>query len=1502
MGSPSKCLSLHGTAIDLERLQSEAIDSSVLEVAKRHLAEYQADLQSIEEQVKAAYAEQFTADAQESQAETSINRFNQTQRGSYTPDTNTITLTEQADLSTFLHESGHMFLELQMRMISQLMQEDALVGTSEMQKQLIKDTETLLQWFGLERIEDWFNLDFEAKRAHHEKFAESFEVYLFEGKAPSLALQRLFSTFRQWLRKVYEHAKSYLDDAQLSDEVRQVFDRMLATDEEIKRVNQARSLMPLFESPETSGMTPDAFAAYQAAHDAQTDEAMETLALKGVKDMQWLGNAKNRTLKKLQKQHDEARRMVRAQVRFDVMSQPGYRAWSFLTGKIAPEDRVKSFEALKNNPNAVQEDRDSLFTAIAKLGGLDYEEVSSTWAYDQPGRAKMPVFGKPVVRKTGGLSLENMAERLLQHGYLTPDANGKHDLREFEDKFDAELRGDFQYSVQFDGGDWYGKDAVAGSHVVNPSALKNGRFDIDALKSMDLPNTVLSALVSRGMTANQGFHPDVLSDVLPGFDSGDALARTMADIEPPNEVIERLTDERMLIEHAELSSPDAIERAANEAVSNAAHTRFLKTEIEALDKATGKKSVLSQTADMMARQIIDRLKIRDLKPHLYARAEARAAKAAKDYLKKGRREQAAAEKRNQLLNNFAAKYAFEAEDELDKWLKYFKGFYKNTNKADPLDIEDLNFILALLDKYDFKWISNRRLSDNLKIRDWVQSRIASGEPIPYLSEAILSGPELAAYLRGIEVRDANGELIYADEIEQTKRLADAIDASQRKYYKEATIEEMRGLYDTIQALETAARLRQKAFTSDKNETIAQIQQDLSASIAEYGGKGGKNVGHKTDWFGSKWQSVQGFTANHVKVPMWARIMDGGQDGGPVWRYIVKPANDRANLESRMKSEVTAKLDAILRPITDKASISDKAFKGRVIPGLGFSMTWQERFAVALNVGNESNYQRLEGGGIAGKRETLSPREIQAILSTLTADELMSVQAIWDLIESYKPLIQEQLKRMNQREPVWITPRPIHITSADGQDVRLRGGYFPVVFDTRASTQAKANDKASTLKEAMQAANNQATTRRSFLKERVQAVKRPLLLSQQSIYSGINDVIHSLAWQEWLMDVNRFLKAGGATDKAILEYYGADVRDVFHDWRDDIVLGQRRMDHVLERAAGFLRRNVSLAAMAFNVNTALLQPLGLFNSGARIGWGWLGRGLERYIEDPIEATQEARRLSPFLQNRMLNRFRDLNELQTMVSSDSRYDQMLGQYGFWLMVQAQSVADVPTWWGAYYQAMERDPLDESLAIALADQAVKDSQGGGEDVDLSGMERGGALLKLFTAFYSYMATTTSLSYGQIKINANKKQAQRQNAKTAVNLLLVLGVAPQLGWMLKEALQPGGDDDDELLPKMIKEELAFLFGLVVLGREVGSMISAGLHNYHGPPGFRMLVDSFQLAEQSQQGEFDTAFRKAFINTLGDFTGIPSAQINKSITGIEALYEGNTQNPSAVALGFKSN
>ena len=64
-----------------------------------------------------------------------------------------------------------------------------------------------------------------------EKWADAGLTYLMEGKAPSQALRGVFSRFADWLLALYRSFKGMVS---MTPEMRDVFDRLLATQDEIQ--------------------------------------------------------------------------------------------------------------------------------------------------------------------------------------------------------------------------------------------------------------------------------------------------------------------------------------------------------------------------------------------------------------------------------------------------------------------------------------------------------------------------------------------------------------------------------------------------------------------------------------------------------------------------------------------------------------------------------------------------------------------------------------------------------------------------------------------------------------------------------------------------------------------------------------------------------------------------------------------------------------------------------------------------------------------------------------------------------------------------------------------------------------------------------------------------------------------------------------------------------------------------------------------------------------------
>lgn len=136
-----------------------------------------------------------------------------------------IGLKPNANKSTFLHESAHVFLEV----FSDLAQRaDAPAA-------VVEDWKTTLNWLG---APDAGSITTE----QHEKWAKAFEHYLAKGEHPSARLAGPFQRFRLWMGTVYKKLSQL---GEVNPEIKQVFDRLLATDEEIAAQSEAMRLKAL---------------------------------------------------------------------------------------------------------------------------------------------------------------------------------------------------------------------------------------------------------------------------------------------------------------------------------------------------------------------------------------------------------------------------------------------------------------------------------------------------------------------------------------------------------------------------------------------------------------------------------------------------------------------------------------------------------------------------------------------------------------------------------------------------------------------------------------------------------------------------------------------------------------------------------------------------------------------------------------------------------------------------------------------------------------------------------------------------------------------------------------------------------------------------------------------------------------------------------------------------------------------------------------------------------
>ncbi|MBQ7262930.1 MAG: hypothetical protein IJR14_04340, partial [Synergistaceae bacterium] len=131
-----------------------------------------------------------------------------------------IELFKHADASTAFHELAH-------HMFRVLVDVASLEGAP---ADIVADVETVFRHAGVTR--EQYARDARARRRAHEFFAQGFETYLSEGTALTAELKSAFERIRQWMIQVYNDVVAALG-IELTPEMREVYDRLLATPAEI---------------------------------------------------------------------------------------------------------------------------------------------------------------------------------------------------------------------------------------------------------------------------------------------------------------------------------------------------------------------------------------------------------------------------------------------------------------------------------------------------------------------------------------------------------------------------------------------------------------------------------------------------------------------------------------------------------------------------------------------------------------------------------------------------------------------------------------------------------------------------------------------------------------------------------------------------------------------------------------------------------------------------------------------------------------------------------------------------------------------------------------------------------------------------------------------------------------------------------------------------------------------------------------------------------------------
>jgi hypothetical protein len=1003
-----------------------------------------------------------------------------------------------------------------------------------------------------------------------------------------------------------------------------------------------------------------------------------------------------------------------------------------------------------------------------------------------------------------------------------------------------------------------------------PQPIKLSRASLIAQYGRDilqqLPRPYLYA-VQTGISADT-------AAVLFGFDSGDALLRAIIEARPLREMVDAEVERRMVERHGDLyREPDRLAEEARRIVNGEQRARIVAAELKALTKGMVRQTIPSTAViNRQAERRVAAMRIRDVRPGVYLQAAQRASKRAFDQLAAGGDRAGAVQSKLQELVNLALyRHARDAKERVEAQRRRLQSYRTPAarQRFGKAGGDHLAQIDGFLDRYELARVPQRDLDRRTSLAAYVDRMTEQRMPID-IPPSVL-------------------------------------DDARRVNYQELTIEQFTDVHDAVEHIARIARLKHELLTAARKRSFDEERDDLVASLYDNNEAQPKPIEYRPS--DEKWERWREWFASHAKIAMLARSMDGERDGGQMVESIIFRINAAANRKETMMAEAARRINAIFTrayPGRELLTLNQK----RHIPAIGNSLSKEGCLAIALNWGNEVNRERV----LNDPSRRWNRAQVEAILATLDERDWRFVQEVWDYTNEYWDQIAEKERRVKG-----IAPEKVEAAPFETRFGPMRGGYYTLKADPRLGARAGvfAESNEATLK--AQAAAVNATTRRGHLKARVEHAKYSVRLDLSVFFNHIDQVVHDLTHHEMLIDVNRLLEDRQVQD-AILETRGHHVYTQFVRALEDVALGPAPAKNILERAANFGRTGTQIALLGFNFWTAAQQPLGLFNGMERVGAKWVARGMVRWLRDAPAmegsiAWVHAR--SDFMRNRHTNATQDLADLRTAlgrpggwfdalvrsVTADTVTQQNILNAFTWHIGAAQKIADMPTWLGAYEKAMA-EGNEETRAVALADQAVIDSQGSGSIKDLALIQRGTPTAKLFMTFYSYGNTVYN------RTAANVQQLRRRGAGNLPEFLLNLSylyLLPALGTVaLSRAFgRTGGDDDDTpWLVEFAKETLSGAFNTMALVRELGAAgqiavgLDPGVRGYEGPAGLRPIQLLYRAAQQVGQGELDEAAFNAVLQTAGVLFRFPAAQVQRTIDGYAALEEGRTSNPGALLVG----
>jgi len=1196
-------------------------------------------------------------------------------RGGFDPKTLTTVLTQESDLSTFLHETAHYMLTVM---------EDIAMSDQASQQQT-DDFQTLLNFFGVKDAQTWNQLSIDKKRKFHEAFAYNYEIYLFEGKAPNTKLQEIFNRFSRFLRRIYKSIRDELnviyrkengqDLPILTDEIRSVMDRMLASQEQITQAEEIYGMKAMFQTQEQSGMDDATWNEYTQAMQAAENKSMEELTKASMRQVKWLSNAKSKVLKDIQKDVEKTRKKV------------------------------------------VQEETNK----------IEKEKLYQVQAF-------------------------------LKRGEFVNDQ---------------------------------GERVVAGSgHKIEIASLKN------LVPFYDMASEIKKLRTGKyGMVAKEGMPVSLVAEMF-GFKDPVEMINALVDMRPMKEIVMERTDQRMLNEFSNLTDPRRQELQVQEAIHNEARARFISVELRFLSKSMQPVRYQVAAAKQVAKELLAKKKLRDIRPSQFSRNEIKAAKNAEAAMKKGDTLAAIKAKKSQLLNNQLAKEALEIHQTFDKAQKLFKQVFGSDKK-----------------------IATRRNMDLISAARAILAAYGLG---PAVDKPSAYTDKLQAY--------------NPDMFEQLKPLIEDLTNEGQQDIKDLTGEKFDTVYEMIQTLWYQSRRDKQVVIEGKRVELEAVVDELVGVMSrmETPTPVGVEAAPRTRVRFKR--AMQQGKAMVRRIEHWADGMDGatktGQGligsvvlerdevrAGAFTRYIWRPVKNALNKYRVERANYTKKYSQMLAKLDMP--------KGKIVSG-EFGYTFgnangdfgkSELLGAMLHTGNTSNLRKLLlGRGWAsinedGSINTTAWKTFVARMESegiLTAKDYTFLQEVWDLNEQMKPLIQ---KAHNDVYGYYF--KEVEATPIVNKYGSYRGGYVPAKTDpflvSETEIKAKLEDLRSEFRQSLPSTGN------GFTKARVE-YNKPLSLDLRIMTKHIDDALRFAFVQPAIEDTFKILKNKTFANR-LSELDPTIMDNALMPWLNR---SARQTTMTAGRFKGFdkfwtkVRASTGVGIMFANIRNGLQQFTGYFPAMIKVGPSYLKGSLAQYVQNPMQFQEEIAELSPFMKERQFNQIFDvqdtLNQLLINPNQYQKVQKWAERHGYFMQQAFQNQVDSVVWSASYNKVLTESPKTMSEievqkeAIQQADANVRLTQDSLQAEDLAAFQVGSPFYKTMVQFGGYFNMIANLNATQYKKLFNDLGWRGTKGQLFMTYLLGFAMPAFVADLIVRAT--GGDLDDEDEDGYIDDVAGWFFG----------------------------------------------------------------------------------------------